>query len=353
MSATTATSNPGRPTAASAGTLCPCPNLAPGSDPSVLPSPILVADHMNNRLLIIDPDGAVAWEFPRPGDLPPGQTFLVPDDAFFTPDGKDIVVTEEDDFVIRLVSVAQHRILWTYGTPGVPGAGPNQLWNPDDAMEQPDGNVIAADIKNCRVVILKPGQQEPLRVYGTVGQGCFHHPPQHWGSPNGAFPMADGDYLVTEINGDWVDELSLAGQVRFSTHPPGVGYPSDTNEVRPGVYLTADYSNPGQVEEFDAQGRLLWRFRPAGADALNRPSLALPLPNGDVLCNDDYNHRVIVVDPRTNRIVWQYGHTGRPGAGPGYLNVPDGVDLTPPLSLTITHADSTGTLSPPGGTPGP
>ena len=25
--------------------------------------------------------------------------------------------------------------------------------------------------------------------------------------------------------------------------------------------------------------------------------------------NDDYNDRVIVVDPQTNRIVWQYGHT--------------------------------------------
>jgi hypothetical protein len=42
---------------------------------------------------------------------------------------------------------------------------------------------------------------------------------------------------------------------------------------------------------------------------------------------------VIVVDPRTNRIVWQYGHTGVTGTGPGYLNNPDGVDLAPPHSL--------------------
>ena len=330
-------------TTRSPGATCPCTNLAFGSEPSVLPGPVLIADHMNNRLLVVDPNGAIAWEFPRPGDLVPGQTFKVPDDAFFTPDGKDIVVTEEDDFVVRLVGVAQHRILWTYGTPGVSGSGPDQLWNPDDAMMRPGGTIISADIKNCRMVVLRPGAASPApatpaQIYGTTTQDCYHAPPQHWGSPNGAFPMTDGDYLVTEINGDWVDELTPAGQVRFSVHPPGVSYPSDTNEVRPGVYLTADYSNPGQVVEFDRQGHLLWRFAPAGGQALNQPSLALPLPNGDVICNDDYNHRVIVIDPRTDRIVWQYGHTGQAGTAPGYLDTPDGLDLQPPSSLTATHA---------------
>jgi hypothetical protein len=55
-----------------------------------------------------------------------------------------------------------------------------------------------------------------------------------------------------------------------------------------------------------------------------------------VLANDDHNDRVIVVDPRTDRIVWQYGHTGHPGRAPGYLNIPDGVDLAHPYSL-IDH----------------
>lgn len=333
------------------GRLCPCPNLTAGSDPSVLPGPVLVADHMNNRLLIIDPNGTIAWEFPRPGDLPAGQGFLVPDDSFFTPDGKNIVVTEEDDFVIRVVDIAHHRIVWTYGTPGSPGAGPDHLWNPDDAMMTPGGDIIAADIKNCRILVLRPGTPAPLHVYGETTSACLHSPPQRFGSPNGAFPMSDGDYLITEINGDWVDEMTPAGQVRFSAHPPGVAYPSDTNEVRPGLYLTVDYSDPGQIVEFDRTGHLIWRYAPGGADQLDKPSLALPLPNGDVLCNDDHNDRVIVVDPRTNRIVWQYGHTGRAGTAPGYLNVPDGVDLAPPRSVTITHSATMGRLPGPTATP--
>src|SRR5215469_9594161 len=60
-------------------------HLAPGSNPSALPADVLVADHQNNRLLIIDPRGRVRWRFPRPGDLARGQTFRAPDDAFFSP----------------------------------------------------------------------------------------------------------------------------------------------------------------------------------------------------------------------------------------------------------------------------
>jgi DNA-binding beta-propeller fold protein YncE len=311
--------------------------LAPGSDASALPADVLIADHQNNRLLIVDPQGRVRWEFPRPGDLAHGQSFLAPDDAFFSPDGRYIIATQEDDYVITVVDVATSRIVYRYGTAGVPGSGPNHLWNPDDAMLTPAGQIVAADIKNCRIVMIKPPGHSVGHVTGTTGV-CSHGPPDLLGSPNGAFPLPDGNYLVTEINGDWADEMSLSGGRAWSAHPPGVAYPSDTNEVYPGRYLTADYTDPGQVVEFDARGRLLWRL-----GGFNQPSLALPLPNGDILLNDDFNHRVVVVDPATNRIVWQYGHTGVSGQGAGYLSDPDGVDLVPPDSLLVTHAGTMGT----------
>ena len=314
-------------------------HLAPGSDPSVLPGDILIADDWNNRLLIVDPQGRVRWRFPRPGDLAKGQGFLLPDDAFFSPNGKDIIATEEEDSVVSVISIARHKIVYRYGTPGVPGSADNQVSNPDDAMMLPDGSLLTADIKNCRILELAPLSRQlhrPRRIIGTPG-ACGHNPPHMFGSPNGAFPTTNGNYLVTEITGDWVTQMSLGGRVAWSTHPPGVAYPSDTNEVYPGRYLTADYSQPGQVVEFDSSGRLLWRY-----GGLNHPSLALPLPNGDILVNDDYNHRVIVIDPLTNRIVWQYGHTGIPGTVPGYLNDPDGVDLVPPDSMLITHAPTMG-----------
>lgn len=307
-------------------------NLAPGSDPAVLPGPVLIADRNNNRLLEVSPTGHVLWEFPRPGDLSRGQTFKVPDDAFFSPDGRQVIATQEDDFVVSVIDVASHRIVYRLGHPGIPGSGPNYLFNPDDALLDRSGQIILADIKNCRLLTVQMPSHRIVHQLGQTG-ACLHQPGVSFGSPNGDFPMRNGNRVVTEINGDWVDVLSPSGHVLSSTNAPGFSYPSDTNEVRPGVLLSADYTNPGAIETFTPGGKLLWRYAPSGGGALNQPSLALPLPNGDVLANDDYNHRVIVIDPRTNRIVWQYGHTHVPGRQPGYLAKPDGVDLAAPYSL--------------------
>jgi hypothetical protein len=242
------------------------------------------------------------------------------------------------------IDIASRRIVWRHGTPGSQGADSNHLSNPDDAIVLPNGAILTADIKNCRLLLFDPGASQPRHVYGTTG-ACLHHPPTTYGSPNGAFPMDNGHYLVTEINGDWVDEIDLAGTVYASVHPPGVAYPSDTNEVSPGTYLTVDYSDPGQIETFDSSGRLLWRYQPTGAGTLNHPSLAVPLANGAVLATDDHNDRIIVVDPKTNQIVWQYGQRGLPGSTPGLLNGPDGLDLTPPNSDLVVHARTMGVLA--------
>ncbi len=317
-------------------------HLQPGSNPTVLPGPILIADRNNSRLLIVDPQGRILWTFPNPGALAPGQTFVAPDDAFFTPHGNNIVVTQESNSVITEISLKTDHIVWRYGHPGVAGSGLGYLHNPDDAMELPNGNVIGADIMNCRLLYLSKTSVVPLHIYGETDPYCYHEPPLRFGSPNGMFPMTNGDWLVTEINGDWVDEMTPAGKILWSTNPPGISYPSDTNEVRPGVFITASYTDPGVVETFNQQGGLIWRYAPTGSAALDKPSLALPLPNGDVILNDDWNHRVIVVDPRTNKVVWQYGVTGVPGSKPGYLFKPDGIDLAPPYSLGVTHASTMG-----------
>jgi hypothetical protein len=301
---------------------------------------VLIADENNRRLLLVDPYGRIRWRFPGPGALGRGQVFGPPDDAFISPDGRSIVATQEEDQTISVIDIAAGGVTRRYGHPGVPGSGPGYYYHPDDAMRLPSGQILVADILNCRILLLSA--RGIVRQLGGTSPACGHDPPRQFAQPNGAFPLTDGHYLITEILGDWVDEMSLRGQVYWSAHPPGVGYPSDANEVSPGRYIVADYSSPGQVVMFNRAGQLLWRFGSAGAAALNHPSLALPLPNGNILVNDDYNDRVIVISPRTNRIVWQYGHDGIPGSAPGYLGNPDGVDLAPPDSLLMTRAATMG-----------
>jgi DNA-binding beta-propeller fold protein YncE len=317
--------------------------LAPGSDPSVLPGPVLVADEDGHRVLIIDSRGRTMWQFPGPADIPEGQTFPAPDDAFFTPDGRQIIATGEDDHVISVIDIATRKIVYTYGTPGVAGSGHNQLRSPDGGLMLPSGELLVPDIKNCRILVIPPAGHTVSRQLGKTG-ACVHNPPQSFGSPNGLFPMSDGSYLLTESSGSWVSAMKLSGRVSWSAQLPGVSYLYESNEIGPDRYVTVDHALPGQVLTFDHTGRVLWRYAPTGKQALNMPSLAIPLPNGDLMVSDKSNHRLIVVDPRTNTVVWQYGHRGVAGDAPGFLNNPTGMDLYPPNALTVRNRATMGKI---------
>jgi len=303
------------------------------SDPSAVPGSVMIADEGNNRIVIVNPEGKVQWVFPRKGDLTPGQTFKTPDDVFFSPDGKSIVATESEHQMVSIIDIATRKIVFEYGVAGHGSRKAGSLNNPDDAMLLPDGRVIVADIKNCRLLFINTSTKKTTQL-GTTGR-CVHNPPKTFGSPNGAFPMEDGRYLVTEINGNWIDAMTLDGKVSWAVHAPGVAYPSDTNEVSPNVYLTVDFSKPGAIVEFDSKGKLLWKFKPTGTEALDHTSLAHGLPNGNIIATDDANHRIIVIDPKTKKIVWQYGHKGRAGTAEGYLNNPDGLELVPESAKVV------------------
>jgi DNA-binding beta-propeller fold protein YncE len=294
-------------------------------------------------LLIVDSSGRTLWGFPGRRDLAAGQTFKTPDDAYFTPNGKQIIVTQEDDHVVRVIDIATRKIVYSYGTPGVPGSGPNQLNKPESAVMLPSGDILVPDMSNCRIVMIPAGAHAISRQLGRTGL-CAHNPSQTLGTPNGLFPMANGNYLLTEATGGWVDEMDLSGRVVWSVQVPNTAYVYETNEIAPDRYLTVDHHNPGQVLTFDRAGKVLWRYAPTGSAALNKPSLALSLPSGDFLVADSANHRVIVVDAHTQAVVWQYGQSKVAGGRAGQLNKPTCLDFLPPGSLLVRHADTMGKI---------
>ena len=291
-----------------------------------VPGYVLIADRNNDRLLIVSPAKRVVWSFPRPGDVRPGQSFHDPDDAFFTPGYREISINEEFNETASIIDVHTHRIVWSYGHAGVAGSGFGYLSNPDDAYVLRNGDVMVADIKNCRVLFINHAKRV-VREIGHAGS-CTHNPPAGLSSPNGATPLADGGVLVTEIGG-WVDRLSRSGHLLYSIRTPTT-YPSDAQLLPNGNILVAGFNTPGRVDELTPSGRIVWTYAPqSGPGALDRPSLAVRWPNGMIAVTDDWHHRIVVIDPRTKRIVWSYGHDGSPGTAPGYLNKPDGLDLLP------------------------
>jgi hypothetical protein len=292
---------------------------------SALPGYLLIADRDNNRIIAVSPSKKIVWQFPKPGDLRSGQQFAGPDDAFLTPGGRGIITNEEFSDAIALIKLGRHpRIAFHYGRNDVAGSSPGYLSHPDDAYRLKGGLISVADIVNCRVLFIRPGHGI-ARSIGQAGD-CVHDPPRSLSQPNGDTPLPDGGVLVTEIGG-WVDRFSRDGKLVWSMRTP-TSYPSDAQLLPDGHVLVAGFDDPGHIYVMTPSGQVTWTYGPSsGTGLLNKPSLALPLSGHLIAATDDYGQRVVVIDRRTKKIVWSYGHFDAAGSAPGYLNKPDGLDL--------------------------
>jgi N-acetylneuraminic acid mutarotase len=296
---------------------------------------LLIADRGNNRLLLVDAGKHILWRYPSRSRPAPKGGFYFPDDAFFIRRGTGIISNEEGNDTVVEIAYPSGKVIWSYGHPRTPGATTGYLNQPDDAYLLRDRTVVVADARNCRVLFIGPSGQ-PANQVGTSGN-CAHNPPRSLAYPNGDTPLANGDLLISEVNGSYVDEVTRSGKLVWSVHLP-IAYPSDPQQLGPNRYLVADYSRPGGIYEFNRQGKILWSYHPpSGSGMLDHPSLAERLPNGLIATNDDYRDRVAIIDPRTKRIVWQYGRTDHPGTGPDRLKIPDGFDLLQSGGVTPTH----------------
>ena len=308
----------------------------PGAGSPFAGDKLLIADRGNDRLLLLDDRDRVVWRYPAPGRPAPPGGFYFPDDAFFIRHGTAIVSNQEDNHTIVEIAYPSGHIVFHYGHPRNPGSAAGYLNTPDDTYVLGNGLMSVADAGNCRVLVLDPRTKRIVHQIGTPGR-CAHNPPAALGSPNGDTPLANGNLLISEINGSWIDELTSSGRKVWATHL-AIGYPSDPQQLGPDRYLVADYEHPGGIVEFDRRGRILYRYQPtSGPGVLDHPSLVERLPSGVFMVNDDYNDRMVAIDPATRALVWQYGADRHPGTAPGLLNTPDGFDLLAPGGTTPTH----------------
>ena len=279
---------------------------------------VVIADAGNHRLVELAGEGRLVRVIPLP------RPFRYTDDVFLAAGGSVAYITDPEVDAVGAVGYPVGRLLWLYGRPGHPGAGPGQLDNPDDLVPLPSGLLALADIRNCRILLFsREGKLQ--KVLGRTG--VYRNADGFFNKPNGAFPLGKDRLLVTEIAGHDLAVVDLQGH-RLATISLPVHYPSDANLTPWGTVLVVDWWSPGAVVEVDLKGHLLWRYAPEGKEEhLNHPSVALGLRNGLVVLTDDWRHRVLVVDRKENRVVFQYGRTDTPGSDPGFLRYPDGLDL--------------------------
>ena len=102
----------------------------------------------------------------------------------------------------------------------------------------------------------------------------------------------------------------------------------------PGYVMIADRNNDRIVIVDPRTKRIVWRFPRAGdlrpGQPFHDPDDAFFTPGyRSVSTNEEFNQTISEIDLRTHRIVWSYGHAGSRGSAPGYLANPDDAYLLP------------------------
>ena len=104
-----------------------------------LPGYLLIADHDNNRAIIVSPSKRIVWQ---------ADGLRGPDDTFFTPGFRSVITNEEFNDTLTEVSLRKKARIWRYGHDAVPGSSPGYLNTPDDAYRLANGDTTIADVRN-------------------------------------------------------------------------------------------------------------------------------------------------------------------------------------------------------------
>jgi hypothetical protein len=278
------------------------------------PGNILISDQFNNRVIEVDPNGKIVWQFGKgPADFSAKSIIGVNDAQRVgpltlmagtgTPGGQPEAPNCTDpagcpDNRILLVNRSGH-IVWQYGTLGPGGNGPGQLDTPTQVTWTPNRHVLITDQANGRIVEVRVSDKQTVWEYdGLNGPNCAEL------LENGHILICDeGNNQALEVThttpSTVINTYLMAGGVPFSA----VAFASRLSN---GHTLITDSGNQ-RVVETDEAGHIFWQYftntdpnsNPRCIDGTCTgplPTRALRLRNGHTLISDQYNHRVIEVN---------------------------------------------------------
>lgn len=319
------------------------------------PGNILITDQFNNRVIEIAPDGSIVWQFGNgPGDIA-ANAIVGTNDAervgaltLMSGTGIPAGVTSNCkksgcvDNRVLLVDSNGH-IVWQYGQFGVTGFGPNQLSTPVQNTFLPNGNVLITDQGNQRIIEVQRSDNAIVWQYGI--NGVPGDGPNELNNPNSAELLANGNILIADENNNRAIEVThtapstIVATFTVKGTASGMAFAS---RLPNGNTLLTD-SNNSRIVEVDAQDNAVWEFitnNRTGSNPSPLPTRAVRLANGNTMISDQFNDQVIVVSP-AKAIVNSYGVINDPGFNPqaaSQMNGPysayvigDYTGLTPPF----------------------
>src|ERR1700730_6323375 len=163
----------------------------PGTEPEC---PTGCAD---NRVILVDPSGEIVWQYGKFGVTGAGRNELSsPVQDTYLPNG-DVLITDQGNQRVIEVERRSKKIVWQYGTTGVPGIGDNQLQDPNSAELLANGHVLISDENNDRAIEVNKAHQivATYTAHGTVSGVAF------------ASRLPDGHTLITDSNNNRIVEV--------------------------------------------------------------------------------------------------------------------------------------------------
>ena len=107
-----------------------------------------------------------------------------------------------------------------------------------------------------------------------------------------------------------------------------LGLPALNRGPVPGYVMIADRDNNRIILIDPRTKRIVWRFPRRGdvrpGESFQGPDDAFFAPGyRSITTNEEFNQSMAQIDLRAHRIVWSYGHPAVSGSAPGYLSNPD------------------------------
>lgn len=213
----------------------------------------------DNRVFFVNPHGKIVWQYGQAGVTGSGPNELnTPVQALFTTTfrgrlGFFVLITDQGNQRVIVVDL-NGQIVWQYGTTGVAGSGTNQLNSPNSGEILANGNILIADEGNNRVIEIKPDGTlvKTFTAGNSLGATAF------------ASRLDDGDTLISDAGNNRIVEVdsndSIVWQYATNTGAGSNPNPQPTRGVRllNGNTLISDQFN-NRVIEVTPEGKIVFQ----------------------------------------------------------------------------------------------
>jgi uncharacterized protein (UPF0248 family) len=327
----------------------------------------LVADRGHHRVVELDENGKVIWQYGFAGSLGITEGRLYsPTDLQRLPHGNTLITDSDNHRVIEIDG--DDRIVWQYGNAANKlgqgqGLGDNQLDSPGSAWRFGNGNTLIVDAGNRRLV----------EVTADRRAVWMSQIPAEGGRPLWAWRLQDFQTILATDR--YVFQIAPTGEpigfLEFNQllPPSPADYIRDDEPFESGPsprldrlvkqtaqsYIRVNRGELGPLSvvlidrarnrlfEVNRHKQITWRVDEPASPLdlrLQRPQMVELIGAERALITDTDHHRVIEIQKGTKEIIWQYGKQGVMGSGPSQLGHPRSASLTTDDTVLIADGYS-------------